>query len=355
MNILKDTNLSSSRNDFLPSDHISFEAESHIRKMIKPLDKLGNINYFCYGENYPDGSCFTLHSNAKYYESWFTGKGTLFGFYLDNGWHLYDSLIPANIQKVAHSQDIGNCVIYVQKHKDKTIVFEFGTRPDNDNIHNFYRENSALLKRFGNYFYTNLAKDYIPIAKQQTIKPPSWMTEEVRSSINIRLFETSSTIDNPFNLLTHDEKLYLNYLLKGSLNNQIAKELNVSQKKISKILIKIRDKLECANNKELFEKARSAGIIIYDINNPVNNFEDISIYALFKDLYSPISILSKQEHNCYKLMLKGCTLSEISNNLSISIPTVSDYINRLKRKLKCSTKSQLFSQAIDNGFFQINL
>lgn len=355
INMHIDTNHLSSNRRFLPSNHISYETESSIRKMIKPLEKMAGINYFCYGENYPDGSCFTLHSNSKYYESWFTGQGLLFGFYLENGWHSYDSLLPDNILGAAHSQDLGNFVIYVQRNVDKTIVFEFGTRPDNKEIGSFYQENSVLLKRFGNYFVKTLAPDLIPIANQQRIRLPSWMTDEVRSSINTELFQTTIEMDNPFKGLSYDDKLYVQYLLTGSLNTEIAKHLNLSDKTISKKIMKVKEKLGCKNNKELFEKACLQGVVKYDLHHPMCKSEEDYLHILLKEMYSPISNLSAQERNCYELVLKGYTLAETSKKLGIGIPTVADYVHRLKHKLKCLTKNELFYQAIENGFFQIDL
>ncbi len=340
----------------IPSNHVSYEAEDSIRKIIKPLDKMGGINYFCYGVNYPDGRCYTLHSNSTYYESWFSGTGTLFGCYLDSGWYLYEALLPKPILEVAHSQNIGNFVIYVQRQEDKTIVFEFGSRPENKDIVQFYRENAALLKRFGHHFGQSLGQEFVAQAEQQLIKLPEYMVEEVQASNNINLFDMDNKNERLIPLLSDNERKYLGYVLMGFQNTEISEDLKISPKTVSKQLLKIRKKLDCENNKDIFRKAHLEGLIQYDIHHPLSyrNLEDSDLNDLLSDLYSPLSNLSKQEFNCYKLVLNGYTLLEMSNELNIGIPTCADYVNRLKSKLKCMRKKDIFFHAHERGFIEVD-
>ncbi len=345
--------------DFIPSDHISYEAESTIRQMIKPLEKIGGIHYFCYGVHYPDTSSYTLHTNSKFYESWFKDEGTLFGFWLQDGWHIYDNLLPTKVSNVADSQDIGQFAIYIERRKDKTIVFEFGSRPDNMKIIDFYKDNAKLLKRFGHYFSKTLAIDIVNQAEKQLIKPPSKMTEELAVNTNHSLFDIQNNNDFPYKLLTEKEKCYLEYLLRGYSNNDISTHMALSPKTISKHLLTLHKKLGCYNKAELFNKALSDGVIHYDFDNPFfekgksDKLEDDSLYSFLYEIYNPISKLADQEFRCYQLVLLGCTLAEISKKLNIGIPTVADYIKRLKYKLGCMSKIELFSQAIDYGFMNI--
>jgi len=58
---------------------------------------------------------------------------------------------------------------------------------------------------------------------------------------------------------------------------------------------------------------------------------------------------SNRETECLMYFLKGKTMREISEILGISLKTVGTYIDRLKAKLNCSTKSQLISKAIEIG------
>lgn len=342
--------------DFLSQDHISYQAESRIRQFIKPLEKLADIHYFCYGEHYPDTSGFTLHTNSTYYESWFKNDGLLFGFHLD-GWHHYDHLIPQKVLAQAHSLDLGNFVTYVERQGDKTVVIEFGSRPDNTKVLDFYKENTGLLKRFGHYFANSLATDIITTASEQRIIPPERMINDRELSNHYALFNDQSHA--PLDSLDEDEKHFLGHVLKGYSNNDIASLQFLSNKSISRNFIKIKKKLQCTSKSQLFEKAERAGFVSYEfaekwlrkVKN--NELTDDALHAFLMNVYSPFSKLSAQEYQCYQLLLSGHTLAEISKKLAIGIPTAADYIWRLKNKLGCKTKVALFHQAIEHGLMNL--
>jgi DNA-binding CsgD family transcriptional regulator len=247
-------------------------------------------------------------------------------------------------------------VICIQRSKDKTVVFEFGSRPDNKTIVDFYRDNSGLLKRFGNYFSNTLAREIICEAEKQRLKPPSKMTDELALAVDTALYERQDENSFPLHMLTEIEKKYLQCLLRGNSNIEMSEKVGVSDKTISKHLLKMKEKMGCTHKSELFEKACLGGAISFDLNHiKPEDLEDPIIYTLLCELYAPIFQLSKQEYKCYKLILFGCTLAEISQRLDISIPTVSDYIKRVKYKLKCMYKEELFQHAIENGFMEINI
>ncbi len=56
---------------------------------------------------------------------------------------------------------------------------------------------------------------------------------------------------------------------------------------------------------------------------------------------SRLNLLSVRELECYSYLIRGYGLSYISNQLNIAIPTVSNYISRIKQKLKCSKKEEM--------------
>jgi len=340
----------------ISEDHICYQAESRVRQLIKPLEKLADIHYFCYGEHYPDTSGFTLHTNSTYFDSWYKDDGLLLGFHLD-GWHHYDQLIPQKILHQAHSLDLGNFVTYVERQQDKIIVLEFGSRPDNPQALAFYKENTGLLKRFGHYFVNTLASDIIDIAREQRCTPPERMVSDRGISNEFSLFGPKEK--TPLNALNDNEKQFLDYILKGYSNNDIASTQFLSNKSISRNLVKIKKKLQCSSKSDIFAQAQQAGIVDYQfaqqwLNKLKNNeFKDDALHSFLMDVYSPFSKLSSQEFQCYQLVLSGHTLAEISKKLAIGVPTAADYIWRLKNKLGCKTKVALFHQAIDHGLMNI--
>jgi DNA-binding CsgD family transcriptional regulator len=66
----------------------------------------------------------------------------------------------------------------------------------------------------------------------------------------------------------------------------------------------------------------------------------------------PINTLSKREIECFYYLIKGCSISEISKEISLAIPTISNYIIRVKQKLKCSSRQELVQKAHELGFIE---
>lgn len=60
--------------------------------------------------------------------------------------------------------------------------------------------------------------------------------------------------------------------------------------------------------------------------------------------------LSKRELDILKLLMFGCTAKKIGQELNISFRTAEQYIEQLKDKFACDSKSDLIIKAIKNGF-----
>lgn len=60
--------------------------------------------------------------------------------------------------------------------------------------------------------------------------------------------------------------------------------------------------------------------------------------------------LPKQQHACLYYLLRGKTAKQIGQQLSLSTRTTEYYIDILKNKFKCETKSQLIEHAIELGY-----
>ncbi len=63
------------------------------------------------------------------------------------------------------------------------------------------------------------------------------------------------------------------------------------------------------------------------------------------ELSYPFNVLSERECECYRLILKGYSIAQMSEELHLAIPTVAVYISRIKQKLKCTNKSALINLA----------
>ncbi len=94
----------------------------------------------------------------------------------------------------------------------------------------------------------------------------------------------------------------------------------------------------------------------YDQNDKLAGVFGISHYLSEVSLASIQDLkFSSRETECLTYLLTGKTMREISEILGISRKTVGTYVERLKAKLNCSTRSQLISRAIELGLQQGDL
>lgn len=63
--------------------------------------------------------------------------------------------------------------------------------------------------------------------------------------------------------------------------------------------------------------------------------------------------LSSRESECLFYLLRGKTAKQIARLLNLSPKTVEHYIENIKLKFQCQTKSELISKAIEQGFTNI--
>lgn len=112
------------------------------------------------------------------------------------------------------------------------------------------------------------------------------------------------------------------------------------------------------------EKNRMRGIISYSIE--ISDSSLIQIGKLLKKtaVHNPTGVhfvgkpsamphLSKREKQCLFYLIRGKTAKSIGEILHISYRTVECYINGLKDKLNCRTRSELIDFAINVNFVQI--
>ena len=239
------------------------ESENIIAQLLKPLARMSGISYFSYGVNFTDTSGFTLATHADYYEKSIQKQFPLCGFHLNNGWHLWETTLPHEQQKISEELNIGNGILLVKHQKDKTEIIEFAGTVDNRRIYDFYMNNKTLLKKFVHYF-TQEANDIIEKANAHKFVPNAAMV--------------------------------LDKGLQNVITNQSA----------------------------------------------INEF--------FNQIEHPKSKLSARELECYLYLIKGYSIAQISNENSLAIPTIANYIHRVKQKLQCFTRKEMVQKAFEMGF-----
>ena len=80
----------------------------------------------------------------------------------------------------------------------------------------------------------------------------------------------------------------------------------------------------------------------------INSYDKASKYILTHD-HSPLPLTQRQQE-CVFLLIRGKTLKQIANILTISVRTVESYIEAIKYRLNCTHKSQIVEKAITSGF-----
>lgn len=65
-------------------------------------------------------------------------------------------------------------------------------------------------------------------------------------------------------------------------------------------------------------------------------------------------VLSHQQKQCLSCLMQGMTIKEIANYLKLSPRTVEHYIDAIKSKLHCSSRSKLIMKALELGLLEKN-
>lgn len=251
----------------LDKNHITFQAEESIRKILAPLTKASAIQYFSYGVNYPDKSGFTLLTHSEYYQQAMNQELPLAGFYLKEGWHLWNTSLSQNHLALAENYQLGNGILLVKSHPDQTEIIEFAGALDNTQLYDFYMNNVLLLKKFIAHFCKQAA-DIIDQAKMERIFPSSKMILKKKIAKSMKLDQEAISnilieIDYPIDLLSKRELQCFHYLIRGYSIAQISEETTLAVPTIANYISRIKHKTRCFSRKDMTEKAHALGLIEY--------------------------------------------------------------------------------------------
>ncbi len=248
----------------LNQNHLSFQGEKEIKKILSPLTKRADIHYFCYGVNFADKSGFTLSTSARYYETWFENKFPMVGFHLKSGWYAWDTILPQKQIDIGAELDIGKGVLYVNHHEGKTECFGFAAPSENKDVMTFYLNNQNLLKKFTHHFKQS-AEPLIEMAKEQIVVPATEMVLEnktVQSLSQSDLFEELGSIRK---VLSAREWQCYRLLLKGYSIADIGLKLTITKPTVAVYISRIKHKLQCFNKREMIQKAVEESLVEYYI------------------------------------------------------------------------------------------
>lgn len=251
----------------LNQNHITLQSEEKIRKIVAPLMKASGIQYFSYGVNYPDTSGFTLATHANYHQQALKKELPLCGFFLSDGWHLWNTSLATEQKELASKLNLGNGILLIKSHPDKTEIVEFAGDQDNTQLHDFYMNNFHLLKKFVSHFSTQAA-DIIFKAKMERIFPSSKMILKKKINKNYKLEHDDisgifSDAEFALDSLSKRELECFQYLIRGYSIAQISEETSLAIPTIANYISRVKHKTRCFSRKEMSEKAYELGLIEY--------------------------------------------------------------------------------------------
>lgn len=71
------------------------------------------------------------------------------------------------------------------------------------------------------------------------------------------------------------------------------------------------------------------------------------------EMDTPINHLSNRELSCYQYLIKGYSIANISKELNLAIPTIANYIARIKHKLQCANRKDMIALAELYGYIDM--
>ncbi len=77
-------------------------------------------------------------------------------------------------------------------------------------------------------------------------------------------------------------------------------------------------------------------------------FGEQNLSGIFKMNFSKLD-LSKRQVECLKWLIRGMTIKQIAKKLILSPKTVEHYIEALKKRLNCKSRSDLIEKAYEMG------
>lgn len=169
------------------------------------------------------------------------------------------------------------------------------------------------------------------------------MHQELKKIFNvdhmIHLIEKQNDYDDMYTFATTPE----NYkMINQFINNlDIIKHFILYYKDKSASLIKKTNKVRYGSEYFSSPTASTSGTTIQNKHNHKNCLKNMVIKKIHIPTQTGEVSISQREFDCLKYAVKNLTLKEIAKFLNLSPRTVETYVNNLKYKLKCDTRTQL--------------
>lgn len=238
----------------ISDNHLYMTAGADMKTMIAPLQSY-DIHYFTYNKHYADGRRIRLTTHPHHLKAFLENKYYLTGN-IDANPKLYENQAALLstlknqflVEWVRKDFGVGNGIYIIRKGENFTEYFSFGTKPQNNNIINFYLNNLDYLQNFCDNFKDN-GKKLIKLAEKNTL-----IHEYHDKSIDKIITVNNDSIKNKFSKLTKRENEVALLLLTGATAKEIALAINISFRTVQDYIGSIRNKYHARNIRELLIK-----------------------------------------------------------------------------------------------------
>jgi DNA-binding CsgD family transcriptional regulator len=92
-------------------------------------------------------------------------------------------------------------------------------------------------------------------------------------------------------------------------------------------------------------------ILRHNLQKPFN-IDQSHLNHFLNELESPQHSLSNRELECFLYLIKGYSIAQISSENNLAIPTIANYIHRVKQKLQCFSRKEMVQKATEMGLIE---
>lgn len=246
---------------------------NNLKKVCEPLFNFFGMNYFFYAYISYNLKCCVIGTHIDLVQHYLCERLFRYNPFLilpqnlKTGVYLYSSVADNKFQtsitnveqkfRVRH-----NCII-TQQDKEGCHTYGFASPIDHFGKENLIVNQNALFKQFIKYFHMEMA----PIIDSLHANGVSISDKENCYDIRIPSIELSDLEKQKFlkiigliknekilEGITRREKEYLQNLVRGKSNKQIATDFNISLRTVEHYIEKLREKFHCYSRGELIER-----------------------------------------------------------------------------------------------------
>ena len=262
----------------LPKNHIALICYNEVKNIVKPLEKLLNINYFCFRRIYNNGKHIALTANPEWLIRYYNNKyylkketrkvGAVGNFYPVIWDHITDkdkfsdqAMIDARNHDFAHSLSLK---YIAPEYMD---LYSLSVPLEDDQVSEKYLRYYESIKKFVFYFQSNAAllineaeKNPIDTENTEESKPDNIVSEIDKFEQQIKITQLNLNLNGSIIKLTATETKYLKELALGVSSKCIAKKLNVSTRTVETHIDNLKLKLGVYSKSSIISKLNNRGL-----------------------------------------------------------------------------------------------